>query len=206
MKVKNIAVFAALVAVLVVFALGRSARLDGDMSARPLFPNLSLPLLDKLPLLGDSFNTAAAWQVFEDYLSAAKKHDLKKLKTLSFRLSETCQAALSEEQPEKLQECYGLMDGVYWITQDFKRQDFKNTAADDRQIILSTDYIVLQEGGEPTKTVLYFVKDQDAPKLLSIRFCYGADSESFQCVNTDPKTRDEDRDGWWNDIEVLMGK
>lgn len=150
--------------------------------------------------LNDSFNTTVAWGIFQDYLMAAKEHDVEKLGTLSYKLSPTC------ANPETLKECETLMDSVYLIARDFKLGDFKNVAYDEKQIIMSTEYMEIPESETPVKVVLYFIKVTNEPKVLGIRFCYGADDAEFKCVVTDPEKRDSDKDGWWDDTEVLMNK
>lgn len=201
MTIKNIAVILALVAVLGVFMMKSSPESSDSDKTGSLFANLNFSATSAIPSLGDSFNTTSAWAIFEDYLKAAKAHDLEGIKSLSYKLSETCQNPASRE------ECYGLMDGVYALANNFKLGDFKNTSYDSKQIIMSTDYLNGDINNLSVKTVLYFIKTKNGePKVLGIRFCYGADSENYQCVNTDPEKRDSDKDGWWDDIEALKGE
>lgn len=158
-------------------------------------PSLSIPNLADAPV------EAQAWGNFQDYLKAAKNHDLESLKKFSYQLSGACSDTTKQE------ECFQLMDSLVAVTSDFKLSDFKHIDYDDKQVVMSTDYMPLTE---PTKAVLYFVRAEDKfPKMLAIRFCYGDESKSpeqMKCVNTDPTTRDKDKNGWWDDVEALFNK
>ncbi|MEK7135207.1 MAG: hypothetical protein AAB780_00680 [Patescibacteria group bacterium] len=202
MSKTNIAVTVALVVVLgtiLVFAPS-SERMGGPRNL-PLFSGLSLPFSSKVPNLNDSFNVTAAWSTFQDYLKFAKAHDLEGVKSLSYQVSEAC------SNPEKITECERLMDSVSQIGAEFKLEDFKSVFYDDKQIIMSTDHMVIMEGLDKTKIVLFFVKsDVGEPKVLGIRLCFGGESGNNTCVITDPETRDADKDGWWDDVEALFHK
>ncbi len=155
--------------------------------------------------IGSASQTTSVWSTFEDYLAAAKAHDIVKLKSLSYQLSAVCQDALEDDAEEDLKGCIELMDSVSFIARNFRQEDFLNVASDDKQIIMSTNYLGSEGGGVGTKTVLYFVRAEDGrPKVLGIRFCYGDESDSEQCVRTRPDTRDMDKDGWWDDVETLF--
>lgn len=140
------------------------------------------------------------WQTFEEYINAAKTHDIETLAKLSYQLSPACKAAMVDET--KLPACYELMDSVAYFAGNFKQSDFKNIAYDDRQVVLSTDF--MGDGGA-TKTVVFFVRESGLLKMLGISFCFGGGTTD-ECVNTDPKTRDVDHDGWWDDVESLFKK
>lgn len=209
---KNIAIALVAIAAIAVFFFGGAAKGTGTWSG-----NFSLPFSfggAKLPTLENAFTVTEAWSVFQDYLKAAKDHDIDKVKALSYQLSETC------ENKERREECNTLMEGVYLIANGFKLEDFTNVAEDDRQIIMSTEYMKMGEGIDDTKVVLYFVRaeggspastrDSDStrggPKVLGIRFCYGEDGGLNKCTITDPQYRDADKDGWWDDVEALFYK
>ncbi len=196
---RNIAVMVALVVVLgAFFVYGNKFTGPSSTGENSLFPTLSNA---KLPSFENVFTTTAAWGVFQDYLKAAHRHDLITVKSLSYQLSETC------SNPEKKDDCNVLMDSVYLIASGFKQSDFTNVAYDDKQIIMSTDYMDVGENAPKTKVVLLFVKSaQNNPLVLGIRFCYGDEGEGNLCVMTDPDKRDSDKDGWWDDIEVLFHK
>lgn len=195
---RNIAVIVGLVVVVgLFFVYGKSVvhpSSTGESLSLPSLPSAKLPSLDNV------FTTTSAWGVFQDYLKAAHRHDIITVKSLSYQLSETC------ANPEKKADCEVLMDGVYTIAHTFVQTDFVNVASDDKQIIMSTNYMDIGAGAEnETKVVLFFVKDETGgPKVLSIKFCYGKEGTNQTCVNTDPASRDADKDGWWDDTEMFF--
>jgi len=201
MNKRNIAVIVALVVVLVVVLMTVSGGKLSSSKQDGLFSGLGVSGGATIPNLTDSFNTTAAWGVFQEYLKFAKAHDIEGLKSLTYQLSDTC------ANPDKRAECLVLVDSVYSIASDFKLEDFKNVFYDDKQIILTTDYMRLYDDADDTKVVLYFVRSTEGePKVLGIRFCYGKESAQNECVITDPARRDADKDGWWDDIEALFKK
>lgn len=203
MNNKNTVAIVALgaIAVLLLSASGNRAW-KGPSAGSSLLSGLSIPTGASIPSLNDTFNVTAAWSVFQDYLKAAKAHDIEKIKFLSYQISETC------SNPAKKADCEGLMDSVYMIASGFKLEDFKNVFYDEKQIIMTTDYMKTAEGADPTKVVLYFAKAENGePKVLGIRFCYGDEAAgNSSCVITDPDKRDADKDGWWDDVEALFYK
>lgn len=142
-----------------------------------------------------------AWNVFEEYIASAKAHDLEGVRKHSYQLSPACL------DPQKTAECTELMDSVVFFTDGWKQTDFVNVAYDDKQIVLSTNYIKEEGAEDGVKTVLYFIRGSDTmPKLLSIRFCLGDNDSTYSCVETDPTRRDKDANGWWDDVENLFRK
>jgi len=190
------------VLVLFIFIAGAGNRTPNPIDPKPVeSPALNLPAPSlELPALGSGAIGEMAWKNFEAYLAAAKDHDLSRLKELSHSLSPACQ------ESSRLSECYQLMDSVYFFAGSFKQKDFKNIAYDARQIVLSTDYMKVDETEDRVKSVLYFTRDEKgAPKILGIRFCAGKnDSNTNECVNTDASQRDRDQNGWWDDVEELF--
>ncbi len=73
-----------------------------------------------------------AWTVFQKYLEAAKKHDLKTVTELSHQLSDTC------KDPNQTKGCNALMDNVYAYGGEMQQKDYVNIWFDDKQIILLT--------------------------------------------------------------------
>lgn len=197
---RNIAVIVALVVVLgVIFTYASPLKQGSSTGDKLVLPDISPNA--KLPAFENIFTTTSAWGVFQDYLKAAHRHDIITVRSLSYQLSETC------SNPERTEDCNTLMDSVYLIASGFKENDFTNIAFDDKQIVMSTDYMVVAEGSPKTKVVLLFVKsEQGSPLVLGIRFCYGEETDAQVCVITDPDKRDSDKDGWWDDIEVLFHK
>jgi len=185
-----------------VFFFGNSSADDRILNGSKLLLPFSLSLSEtQWPSLGSTFTSTVAWSTFQDYIKAAKNHDLETVKKLSYQLSATC------ANPEKSADCNLLMDGVYNLASSFRQEDFKNVAFDDRQIIMATDYLGSSENLDGAKTAILFVKSESGqPQLLSIKFCFGQDSMSNLCVNTNPVSRDSDQDGWWDDVESLFYK
>lgn len=155
--------------------------------------------------------TNQAWSVLEKYLESAKAHNLANLRTYSHQISDTC------NDPAKEKECFVLMDNVYFIASQFKKEDFKNIWYDAKQIILSTDYKeVRDEMGEPvfglTRSILYFTRSLDGtPKLLSLKEFDGAfvQKRNFTDEQVWDRIRelikDSDEDGLANDSELCLG-
>lgn len=165
--------------------------------------NLTLPNITfgSLPSLENTEAGIEAWTTFEAYLKAAKAHDLPTIKSLSYQLSDTC------ADEAKLEECYGLMDSVVFFMNEFKQKDFTQVAFDDKQIVMATDYIMLDGATDVIKTVIYFVRDNGQAKVLGIRFCVGeGDADGSKCVETSKDKRDSNGNGWWDDVEVFFKK
>ncbi|MDO8565494.1 MAG: hypothetical protein Q7R67_02655 [bacterium] len=178
-----------------------------------LFPNTVFPLSS----LSSSLNVQAldvsapenssvrniAWDTWEKYLEAAKNHDLATVKSLSHQMSATCQ------DPAQEAECFYLMNSVYSFGSTFKRNDFTRIFADERQIVMMTDYEMSPEvGTQSIQVVLFFTKTPDGtPKVLGMRFCFkGPDNANSNCIETDPAKRDLDKNGWWDAVEALFYK
>lgn len=105
----------------------------------------------------------AAWQTFEQYLSAAKTHNLSLLKRYTYKLSTICANRSSQTQ------CFAIMDRVAQIGLTFKESDFKNVIYDNRQIILSTDWRLEESNIQIGygRSVIYFTRDTSgAPHVL----------------------------------------
>lgn len=162
--------------------------------------NISLPSALSFMNIQNAPVGTEAWQTFEQYVNAAKAHDLQTLAKLSYQLSPTCKAALTDET--KRPACYELTDSVAYFAGNFKQSDFKNVASDDKQVILSTDF--MGDGGA-TKTVIFFIREGGMLKVLGLSFCFGGETKD-ECTNTDPNTRDADHDGWWDDVEAFFKK
>ena len=168
----------------------RFSRLPLSFSA----PSLVLPTLS----LESSPVGAEAWATFQDYLEFAKKHDLEGIKSLSHQISPAC------SDPARLEECNGLMDSVYTFASMLNQGDFKNVYSDERQIVMTTDYVSAGEGLDYVQVVLFFTKNTDEIKVLGMRFCYASDVNSESCIETNPSKRDLDQNGWWDQVEALF--
>jgi hypothetical protein len=203
------------VAVALVVVLGAFLARDKFASVFPAFA--SLPHATTTPSTLPSFTVPVltfgnigaapvgieAWDTFQRYLAAAKAHDLAKLAALSYQLSPECKVAQAD--PSKMAPCTELMDSVAFFTESFKQSDFTRVAYDDKQIVIATDYLKIPDSDQPIKTVIYFIRDP-SPKLLGIRFCIGKEGETDECVRTAPEKRDQNQNGWWDDVEALFKK
>lgn len=149
------------------------------------------------PTLGSGAIRDRAWSVFEQYREFAKNNNLEGVKSLSHQVSDTCL------DPERREECNTLMQSVYLFTENWQKEEFPNVAYDDRQIVLSTDWGQVEEGGDKVKVVILLTRTPSGePRMLGIKFCAGEENPSVEkCVDTDPATRDQDGDAWWDDIE-----
>lgn len=197
---RNIAITVALVIVLGILVVSNSSEVSLSRDGRnQLFSGLTLPLTNRIPSLTETFTVTTAWSTFQNYLKFAKAHDLEGVSSLSYQISEACLNS------EKREECNRLMDSVYLIGEEFQFEDFTNVFYDDKQIVMTTDYLTVFEGSDPAKIVLYFVKSESGePKVLGIRFCHGTENTNNVCVITDEKNRDRDQNGWWDDVEALF--
>lgn len=179
-------------------------RAKGEVGGRPLlFPfTFSLPTLN-VPGVNNPALGKEAYAVFKQYLEFAKAHNLEGLRTVSHQISATC------NDPTKEAECFRLMDSVYSISQDFKEEDFKHTYADNKQIVMFTDFINLSEAdnAEPIRFVLFFTRDSEArPKVLGLKLCLPDKMNPENCVETNTFKLDKDNNGWWDQVEAFFYK
>ncbi len=173
---------------------------------RDIVSNFSKPLSLSLPDLSLNLpgfisnqpkEAQEAWQIFVEYRKAAKNHDLPKLKSLSYRISATCANSASEK------DCFDLMNNVYNITKDWQEEYFSQSYFDARQVVL-----IANSNKMPFGAALIFVQAEGGLKLLGIKWCL-PDPDTGKvsdCVNTDPNTRDANKNGWWDDVEALFNK
>lgn len=205
MNNKTIAVAVALVVVFGVFFQNFYQPTSGEsfverMDSTPLSLNLIPPIFKNLTLSQGNLSGvgAEAWATFQDYLTAAKNNDLEMVKVLSYQISPAC------ADEARRAECNDLMQGVAVIGQSLEQSDFKNVAYDDKQIVLSTDYIGGSNEAPSTKIALFFVRTTSGdPQVLSIKYCFTEESD-LSCVNTDTATRDANKNGWWDSVEALF--
>ena len=130
----------------------------------------------------DEALTKQTWTVFQEYLVAAKSHNLRHLSSLSYQLSEVCKDKAKED------ECYGRMDGIYNLTKDWSMEDFPHILADQRQIVLYGD-----------RVAIYFIKNAfSMTKVLGIRL---GDMASY---DIEAYRQDTDSDGWWDTTETFF--
>ena len=161
--------------------------------------NLNSPLLSYIGLKENPEEVRdSAWQTFAQYRSYAEASDIEGVKTLSHQVSATCQNEAT------LEECKELMNSVFLFTSDWDKEEFPQVFFDDKQIVLSTGAAVVGENGEKAMTSIIYTRTSDGtPKVLGIKFCVGEEASSPEkCVNTNPSTRDTNKNGWWDDIEA----
>ena len=195
---KSVAIALSLVVVFGAFYKSLLPNLSPQSAQTPAL-SLSLPDFKTLTFtnLADQAVAIAAWDTFQKYREYMRTHDLEGVKSLSHQLSATCQ------DPLKRAECENLMDSAYFFTQDFKQEDFKYVYADQKQIILLTEALVLEGESELIQTALLFTRDEAGQaKVLGAKFCIGKAKVENKCVETEPSLRDRDNNGWWDDIEA----
>jgi hypothetical protein len=98
-----------------------------------------------------------AWNVLTSYLDRARNHDIAGVKALSHEQSATCADA-------KLQkECFALMDNVFEISKEMKKENFVNVWQDKNQIILSTELekVKVEDLDGYERGYAYFTVDED---------------------------------------------
>src|SRR3989344_2820338 len=110
-----------------------------------------------------------AWNALQDYLNAARSHDLERLATLSHQLSEAC------KEPVATDDCNTRMDTVYNFGSPFKRENFVHTWSDPHQIILASDWVLeeTEELSARTRSIIYFTVQDGQIKLLSFKPAQG---------------------------------
>jgi hypothetical protein len=172
---------------------------DQEGSPRPVSIDLPTPNFS-LPDFSTPGAAKEAWATWQEYLTAARAHDLSKVRSLSHQLSPAC------TDPAREAECFELMDSVVFFAGELKQRDFIHFASDARQTVLTTDYLEIAGSEEPIMTVIYFTQASGTYKVLGLRFCLGDEESHGQCVNTDPATRDQNDNGWWDDVEELFYK
>ena len=185
-------------------------------------PKLALPFFNN--------NVANnAWNVFENYLESVKNHDLESLRKYSHQISDTC------NNPDLEEQCFVLMDNVYALGIQFKREEFKNIWFDEKQIIIASDYTTIDDdtfgSRGMARMIIYFTRDElGTPRVLSFNdldgnFVLKKDLsneeldkhllESIQDddedglpnkIDPDPNKRDANGDGWWDSTETFFYK
>ena len=177
---KNISIAVALVVVLGTFIS------QGLLPIPTLFPKEDskvekLDFLEKIDNLVETagsktFTRIQAWSAFSAYRDFAKDHNLPGVTALSYQISPAC------TDPSRVPECNGLMDSVYFFTQNFTLEDFKNFTQDDDLFLLYTDYTTEDEGATPVRYVIFFTPQDGILKVRSIKFCLGADTSDKECL------------------------
>ncbi len=150
-----------------------------------------------------------AWTAWQGYLSAAKDNDFLKLKSYSYQNSDTC------NDPAKTKECNDLMTGAYKVGLQFVEKDFVNVWFDQKQIILSTNFITDQSDNARSfvQKRIYFTRDSNGtPKILSysfpdeVTYIFIDKSQPMATSTVDARlterVKDSDQDGLPDEVET----
>lgn len=133
-----------------------------------------------VPVTGDL--KQQAWAVMQNYLVAAKAHDLKALTAVSYQVSDVC------KDPKQQIECFKRMDSAYAMGTQFKQADLKNIISDKKQIILTSDYQLQEEaaGASYSRYIAYFTRDANGtPQVL---YFYRAITNNLKTATSTPAT------------------
>ncbi|MCR4279658.1 MAG: hypothetical protein NUV78_02910 [Candidatus Zambryskibacteria bacterium] len=205
---KNVAVAVALVVIGGAFFMGNTGEIISRKTDSPGLslsiipstfkaPSLELPGISTKSNKGDELFTT-----FTQYREYARNENIAGIENLSYQLSLPCQEA--ETNAESKAECLKRIGNVYRLTKDFAREDFVHVFHDNRQAVLLSDYESLNFEGEqtpPLRKVLLFAMDaQGNPKLLGIKFCPENVGQAA-CFEMNASLRDQDNNGWWDQIE-----
>jgi len=161
-----------------------------------------------------------AWSVFQNYLTAAKNHDLATLTNLSYQLSATC------KDPSQQAACFQKMDAAYTAAKDYQEKDFTHILSDNKQIILYTDWgqVYNSDVTIDSRILIYFTRTSaGTPQLLSFNPSQAIytnhvdtngktltqaqiDSLVASAEQTDNSAlqKDSDNNGWWDSIQQLF--
>jgi len=154
-----------------------------------------------------------AWLVLQEYLKAAKEHDIEKIKTLSYQIGESCNNY--NQTASSTDDCNDRMDTVHYFGNNLKRGNFKNTWSDSKQIILTTD--LKREENETaiflSRAIIYFIIDEDGNiKLLKFNDSKGVsmlkEDRSVEEIDAYNQKRmvDTDKDGLEDEVEECLGQ
>ncbi len=146
------------------------APVTSTVSQPTVVTSTSTPVNKPIPTNKDKEIKDSAWKVFEAYTKAAETKNLDEVKRLSYQISDVCL------DQSKIKECEERMSTAANFAKQFKYDEMKYTAYDDKQIILSGDYYESLEGGSPsfTRGALYFVREGANIKFLSLNPFLGA--------------------------------
>lgn len=152
---------------------------------------------------------AKAWGVFEQYVTAAKAHDLAAVTSLSYQISATC------KDPKQQTNCFKAMDTVASTTKSFKESDFTTVLFDAKQIILLTPWHEEETDiafGE-ARSEIYFTRDsKGVPKILfftqpeEIVFLFKGKNEAKATwvKSLTPRIKDTDEDAQADEVENCL--
>ncbi len=213
-----IIVFLALFAVAVFFGIKNFSinKLDetgfswNDVDPTPNFLLDEETPVENEPQAPRSSSLDNSWKIFQDFLLKAQARDIEGVKLLTYKQSEAC------ADPEREEECFLRMDGVYELGKDLRKQDFVHIWEDRSQIIISTDFIRVEEGGLVgfARGYVYFVRDDftGSIKVLTFNPARGwlytpkeTDTPEFVEEKLQAMILDSDEDGLTDQQETCTG-
>jgi hypothetical protein len=115
--------------------------------------------------------TEKAWNTFDQYMNFAKENDIEGVRSLSYQLGPVC------SDPARVEECKGLLNGVYELGQEIKKEKFTNIISDKKQVILYGEYERYEDADiiGHLRSIIYFTRDENGDlKLLSFNPTDGA--------------------------------
>ena len=154
-----------------------------------------------------------AWLVLEQYLRAAKKHEVETIKQLSYQIGDSC--AKYGQTASSTEDCDRRMDTVAFFGSTLKKSDFKNMWSDSKQIILTTELERMDNAtlASLSKAIIYFVVDKNGTiKLLKFNDSVGIsimkENRSMEEIDgyLNKVMADEDLDGKLDEIELCIGQ
>lgn len=160
------------------------------------------------------------WNIFQNYRTAAKNHDLPTLSGLSYQLSAVC------KDPAQQVACFQKMDAVYTATKSLQQTDFDHIVYDSKQVILYTDWQTVYNSDVTIagRVLVYFARTPNGTlKLLSFNpsqaeYIAHRDSSgktltqsviditvaSTTAADDIALKKDSDGNGWWDSIQSLF--
>lgn len=184
----------------------------------------STPIITEQPIK-DLTGKELAWQTFQNYLAYNRTHDLAKLKSAVYKISDVCSSTGSTTL------CNARMDSAYEYGTKINKFDLTNFVEDDKQAILSSEPKLVDTSDQIgyAREIIYFVKAGGQLKLLRFYPSKGvflpkeggptldelkvstrnavADADNDGLEDSQDKNsndKDLDKDGWWDGIEVQM--
>ncbi|MCL5795445.1 MAG: hypothetical protein M1338_03740, partial [Patescibacteria group bacterium] len=122
----------------------------------PEFPGQTLPL--------SNTPKDIAWDFFQKYLAYNKNHNLEGVKSVVYKMAPVC------DDPKTLIDCEARMGSAYSYGSALVKSDFVNFWSDEKQAILSTDFVIQEDETVigRNRAIIYFLKDETGNlKLLS---------------------------------------
>lgn len=126
-------------------------------------PDQTLPLSNNLK--------DEVWEVFQKYLNYNKARDVEGVRSVVYRIAPVC------EDPKLQIDCEGRMGLAYAYGSALKKADFVNVWSDEKQLILSTDFKISEDGTSISRnrSIIFFIKDErDNWRVLSFSPFKGA--------------------------------